>query len=170
MWEEKLVNKLIVICLLYLSTLPAYAAGKQIIGWLEEAHINEARIVLRAKIDTGADNSSVKARILDKFSRGGNEWIRFRLTDRHKHSVELERRIERYATIKRKMASPVERPVVKLGVCLGNVFREVEVNIAERKNFKYQMLIGRSFLKGVFLVDSDLTYETKPNCPGIKGD
>lgn len=146
------------------------AADKQIIGWLEQVHINEARIVLDAKIDTGADNSSIKAKILKKYERDGKQWVRFRLRDKHNHTVVLERKIERYTRIKRKMAPAIRRPVVKLGLCLGNVFREAEVNLAERKKFKYHILIGRSFLKGIFLVDSDMQYETRPVCPDIKGD
>ena len=168
-----LLNKVVktgLIAIMLLTWSMAQAAGKQVIGWVEDVHINEARMNLVAKIDTGADKTSVKAKILKKFKRDGQEWVRFRIIDKHSHSVELERRIERYARIKRKMCPTLRRPVVKLGICLGNIFREVEVNLAKRKGFKYNMLIGRNFLQGVYLVDSALQYESQPQCPGIKGD
>ncbi|MDH5444731.1 MAG: RimK/LysX family protein [Gammaproteobacteria bacterium] len=156
--------------LLFFYQSVVVAANKQVIGWLETIHIGEAKLSLHAKIDTGADNSSIKAKILKKFERNGEEWVRFSISDRHDHSAVIERKVLRYADIKRKMALPIRRPVVQLWICLGNISRDVEVNLAARKNFKYHMLIGRSFLKGKYLVDSEQQYTSTPTCPGIQGD
>ena len=160
------------ICMVTL--LSAYApialADKQVIGWLEQAHIGEAKMRLEAKVDTGADTSSIKAKILDTYERDGKPWVSFRIEDRHDHTVELDRQVIRYASIKRKMAPSTRRPVVRLGICIGSVYRDVEVNLAEREGFKYHMLIGRNYLQGVFLVDSEQQYLTRPTCSGIKGD
>ena len=41
---------------------------------------------------------------------------------------------------------------------------EEEVNLADRTNFDYQMLIGRSFLSGNVLIDPSLQYSFEPNC------
>lgn len=156
--------------LLLIGFSSAQAVDKQVIGWLEYAHINEANIRLRVKIDTGADFSSLKAKILKTFNHNGEDWVRFRLRDGHNDAVVLERKIIRYARIKRKMAPSIKRPVVMLGVCIGNIYREVEVNLAKRKKFKYEMLIGRNYLHDVYLVDSARRYTAGPSCPGIKGD
>ena len=51
-----------------------------------------------------------------------------------------------------------------LGICLGNVYKEVEVNLEDRSKFNYQLLIGRSYLKNSFLVDASATFTLKPNC------
>jgi len=146
------------------------AADKQVIGWLEDVRIGDADMVFKAKVDTGADNTSIKAKVLKKFSRDGSEWVHFRLLNKSGQTAVLERKVLRYAKIKRKMAPSIKRPVVKLGICLGAVYRDVEVNLAERKKFKYHMLIGRSFLRGFYLVDSELQYTLQPSCPVIKGD
>lgn len=140
------------------------AGEKVVIGWLEEVRLERVGLALLAKIDTGADNSSINADILETYQRGKAEWVRFRVTNKQQQSVELERKVVRHAFIKRKRAEPIKRPVVMLGVCLGEVYREVEVNLAERKAFNYHMLIGRSFLQGVFLVDSELKRMTSPGC------
>jgi hypothetical protein len=54
--------------------------------------------------------------------------------------------------------------VIVLGVCLSNVYKEVEVNLVDRANFNYPMLVGRSFLAGSFVVDSGEKYLTTPKC------
>jgi hypothetical protein len=69
--------------------------------------------------------------------------------------------------IKRHDAKPQQRFAVSLGICLGSVYRVVEVNLAERSDFLYQMLIGRSFLAGNFIVDPSAKYTTKPDCKGV---
>jgi len=165
---HKLFGALWVLVLLMCS-VTAQAADKQAIGWLEEVRIGEADMVFKAKVDTGADNTSIKANVLKKFSRDGSEWVRFRLANKSGGTAVLERKVLRYAKIKRKMAPSIKRPVVKLGICLGSVYRDVEINLAERKKFKYHMLIGRSFLRGFYLVDSELQYTLQPSCSGIKG-
>jgi hypothetical protein len=58
------------------------------------------------------------------------------------------------------------RPVIRLGICLGNVYKEVEVNLQDRSKFNYQMLIGRSYLKNSFLVDASATFTVETNCQG----
>lgn len=146
------------------------AAIKQPIGWLEYAYIGEANLRLEAKLDTGADTSSVEAKILRKFTVQGAKWIQFSLTDEHNHTAVLERKIERYVKIKRKLAPSIRRPVIRLGICIGSVYRDVEVNLADRHKFKYQLLIGRNYLQGIFLVDTALHHTARPSCPGIKGD
>lgn len=148
----------------------AHAADKEVIGWLERVHIGETNIQLEAKIDTGADSSSLKAKILKTFVREGEEWVRFRLTDWHDNTVVMERRLVRYVRIKRTLAPSLKRPVVMLGICLGHHYREIEVNLAKRKRFRYQMLIGRDFLRGFYLVDSAQSHTLRPSCPGIKTD
>lgn len=151
--------------LLILLWVPAlYAAEKPVIGWVETVRMMDAGLLLEAKIDTGADNSSVHIDSYTKYMKDGNEWIRFLLKDSSGKSTMLERRIERYAKIKRKMALPLTRPVVRLAVCLGTVRKDIYVNLARRKKFKYKMLIGRNFLRDSFLVDVSHMHTIQPGC------
>lgn len=144
--------------------------SRQVIGYLESVHIAEAGMAFRAKIDTGADSSSINAEVIKPFFRKGKNWIRFRLTNWQGKTVVLERRLERYTTIKRKLALSIKRPVVKLSLCLSGIEHVGEVSLADRKNFKYQMLIGRSYLSGYFLVDPEKIYLTNPTCHGSNGE
>jgi len=142
----------------------AFAANKQVIGWLENVKVDNSDFQLKAKIDTGATTSSLNAKVIKTYIKDNEDWLRFSVTNKDDQNVMLERKVERYVKIKRKSAKSVERPVIKLGVCIENVYRELEVNLANRNNFEYHMLIGRNFLQGYFLVDSELVYQSSPSC------
>lgn len=141
-----------------------HAADKQSIGWLEKVSINNHELQLKAKIDTGATTSSLNAIIIKKFTRDKQRWVQFRVHNKEGEDIFLERKILRTVKIKRKLALPIKRYVISLGICLGNSYREMEVNLANRENFVYRLLIGRNYLKEHFLVDSSRTFTTSPNC------
>ncbi len=140
---------------------------KSIIGWVETVQILPDNISLLAKIDTGADNSSLNATDPIEFRKGGERWIRFSTQMGKDKPIILERPLERYTRIKRKSGTSLKRAVVLLDLCIGTLFKkDVPVNLANRTGFKYPMLIGRSYLKGTAIVDSALTLTQKPACSG----
>jgi len=143
------------------------AQNKQVVGWLEKIRIYPGNLVIHAKLDTGAKNSSLSASHLTAFQRNGEQWVLFNVASRYGKTVTIERKVERTAKIKRHGAKPQIRFAVLLGICLGNVYKEVEVNLVDRSGFIYQMLIGRSFLAGNFIVDPAAKYTSKPNCKGV---
>lgn len=73
--------------------------------------------------------------------------------------------LHRIARIRRHGGRVEERDVVMLGVCLGSVQRTVEVNVVDRSGFDYPVLIGRSFLAGIFVVDPGERFLLTPDCP-----
>ena len=147
------------------STTPPAAQEKHIIGWIETVQILPENLSLPAKIDTGADHSSLNAINQEEFRKGKEKWIRFSIPLENDRAVRLERPILRKARIKRKGATSLKRPVVLFDLCVGTLYKkDVPVNLANRSRFKYPMLIGRSFLKGSALVDSALTLTQQPSC------
>jgi len=134
------------------------------IGWIETVRILPEGLELKAKIDTGADNSSLGAIDWQNFKRNGQKWIRFKLLKNNGGTESFERPLDRYALIKRKQTEALKRPVIKLWLCIGNKKLLVPVNLAKRKKFKYRILIGRSFLKRNFLVDSAKELTQPPTC------
>ena len=59
--------------------------------------------------------------------------------------------------------------MVKLGICLGTIYREEEVTLVDRSGFNYQLLIGRNFTRDDFLVDPGKTFTTSPSCKQAPG-
>jgi hypothetical protein len=157
---------LIMIASSILVASTAFASEKQVVGWLEKARIFPGGYQLSAKIDTGADNSSLNVQDCVVFQREGAEWVRFVVIDDTGKQHKLERKLVRLARIKRHSAPRQERPVALLGICVGAVYREVEVNLVDRSEFKYPLLVGRSFMSGALTVDPSKTYSVEPACPG----
>ena len=170
MFNRSMLIKLLLIFVISLWLTPTQVLAQQTIGWVEYVNIGSQNFRLEAKIDTGADTSSVRAEILKKYSVAGEEWVQFRMENKQNQSVIFERKIERHAEIKGRSGPSVMRPVVRLGICLGNIYSDSEVNLAKRKNFIYPMLIGRNFLEGVFLVGSDKTHTSQPSCKEINSN
>jgi hypothetical protein len=144
----------------------AAASEKQVVGWLERALILPGGFTLSAKMDTGADNSSLNALDFTIENRDGQEWVRFKVTDDEGKTHQFEKKLVRIAKIKRHGAARQERPVVMIGICVGKHYREVEVNLVDRRKYKYQLLIGRSFMSGAITVDPSRSYVLEPECRG----
>lgn len=133
-------------------------------GWVEKATLYPDGITLHAKLDTGARTTSINAADPAFFDRDGRQWARFSITSKDNKSVTIEAPVVRQATIKRHFGNKQTRPVIMLDICIGNVRKIDEVNLVDRSNLNYQLLIGRNFLKGSFLVDSGSTYMLSSGC------
>ncbi|MGB0908952.1 MAG: ATP-dependent zinc protease [Nitrospirales bacterium] len=159
-------------CLIFLAPLPNSHgelvldhSPKLVVGWIEKVQILPQNIMLHAKVDTGADTSSLNVSNLEEIVLKSERWVTFQVTTREGQTITLKKPVRRYVRIKRKGAESQRRPVVQLDLCLGNIFEHnTQVNLANRKNFKYNMLIGRNFLKRHAVVDSAQTYKHEPNC------
>jgi hypothetical protein len=160
--------------ILLFSLIPFYLTGipharssekdKPIVGWIEYVTILPENLKIKAKLDTGARNSSLNAVNIVEFERAGEKYVRFDLTNWKGRTETIEAKLIRMAKIKQHDSAPEHRPVIRIGICLERVYREVEVNLVNRSNFNYQMLIGRSFLKGAFAVDPSKTFTIKTDC------
>jgi hypothetical protein len=156
-----------VISCLFFINFAAHAQEKEVLGWQEKARIYPSDLILHAKLDSGADFSSLDASDVAQFEKGKDHWVRFSLANRYGKQTTLERPIRRFALIKRQDQKTQKRPVILLGICVGTSYMEEEVNLINRSKFSNQMLIGRSFLAGKVLVDPAVTYTTEPDCKGI---
>lgn len=137
-------------------------------GWVERVRL-DGGIVLSAKLDTGADNSSLHALGIRSFLRDGSQWVAFEVAGDDGRKAAFERKVVRITEIKRRGGlRPFERPTVLMGVCLGHVYRVVEVNLADRARFKQPFLVGRTFLANQFVVDSARTNTVEPDCAELK--
>jgi hypothetical protein len=132
-------------------------------GWLEYATLPSG-LKLHAKLDTGAETSSINAVDMEPFMRDDDDWIRFSLTDLKGRKVTLERAVVRTATIKRHFGEKQQRAVVNLEICVGSIKHYTEVSLIDRAGLNYPLLIGRNFLGNALLVDSGHTYLLPTDC------
>ncbi len=144
----------------------ATASQTQVVGWLERALIFPGGFALSAKMDTGADNSSLNVPDFTIENREGQEWVRFKVIDEQGKTHQFEKKLVRMAKIKRHAATRQERPVVMMGICIGKHYQEVEVNLVDRRTYKYPLLIGRSFISGAMIVDPSKSFVLEPECRG----
>ena len=155
------------------------AAPKQklVMGWLESIFIKPWNRRLTAKLDTGAKTSSLHADNIEHFSKAGEDWVRFNLGDIEDNRlapIRVEKPLVRTVNIKCRGddCQPSKRDVVVLTVCKNGRDFEAEFNLVDRSNFNYPVLLGRSFLKGVALVDAEETFLFKADqdpCVGRAG-
>ena len=137
-----------------------------VVGAVERVQIEPEDLVLQARVDTGARTSSIDAQDITPFERDGKPWVKFKLPlrDDKKSSTEITTPVTGRASIKRHGEEPLHRLVVSLRVVLGPVDRLSDFTLADRSGYDYPVLIGRSYLQGVALVDVDreLTLTPRP--------
>lgn len=149
----------------------AVRAPKIILGWLETTQMLDSGMRIKTKLDVGAKTSSMQASNIERFERDGVPWVRFDFTDEDvdtekEHTLRLEGPLVREVVIKRHGAPSITRPVVTQEFCLYNQIYRTEFSLADRGKFNYSILLGRSFLSRVALVDPAETFLSRPNCAG----
>ena len=138
---------------------------KRRLGWVERALVTEQGITVKAKLDSGARTSSLDARNIERFRRDGEEMVRFDfINPSDGRKVRVERPVLRTVRIREHGGGYQRRPVVAVWLCLGDVARDVEVTLVNRKGFIYPLLVGRRAMEGLIVIDPDETVTTPPTC------
>lgn len=146
---------------------------KVILGLHEEARIKELGLDIEAKLDTGAVSASLSAYDIQPVMRDGEEWVRFRLgvaDDAGWRELPLDDTVR----IRRRIAdmdgdltqTATSRPVVRLTVCVGEREVPMRVNLTDRRNFSYALLLGAEGLRDLrSLVDPAQAFSSgSPRC------
>ncbi|WNC67963.1 RimK/LysX family protein [Thalassotalea nanhaiensis] len=137
----------------------AYPSDKILIGEVENVFLVKEKTTFAARIDTGADTSSLGVYNLTKFERDGKKWVKFSLLA-DKNSKIFEYPI--YDTVRIKQQSNMkaeERLEIKISIKVGREeYRNQTFNLADRSHLEFQVLIGRNFLKDIALVDVSKKY------------
>ena len=137
-------------------------------GWIETVTFPDYGIAIDAKLDTGADSSSIDVTDLDRFKRNGKVWYRFTLTGNDGKTATVEQQTNRVARIKRAEVEDTRRPIVRLKICVAGHETETDFTLTDRSERRAQALIGRRFLASRILVDSSRTHLFAKPCQGGK--
>ena len=138
------------------ATSPAMEyQDKMVVGSVEWVYMPVSGHHYKARVDSGATTSSIHATNIERFERNGNKWVRFELKDDERveqHVVEAP--LMRIASVKQaSTAEPILRPVVKLSIALGAAIHESEFTLTDRSQMEFTVLLGRTFLQDLALID-----------------
>ena len=142
----------------------AWSQEKHVFGYLENVMVSKAGVTLQAKLDTGADTSSLHAENIKRFRRAGERFVRVQVRDGEGELITLERHLARIARIRRHDGDYQRRPVVEMSVCIGAVQRRVEINLIDRTGLNFPFLLGRSAMEGAVVIDPERTFTAEPSC------
>lgn len=131
-------------------------ANLPIVGGVENLYIPPFEISFQARMDTGAETSSIDAQNIRPFERDGEKWVSFNITNRkngQKHH--FEKPIIRKTSIIRTLKEE-KRYVVHFAIKMGDEIIDTEFTLNDRSKFEYQILIGRNIISGRYLIDSSI--------------
>ncbi len=139
---------------------------KTIIGHSETVFFGaEKSMVFDAKVDSGAETSSIHALNVVAFSRkvteNGEEkellFVRFNTADDAGRSRQLERMVSRIDQV-RSASGTSTRYFFREVVWVDDTSYEIEINLADRSALSKKMLIGKNLLNQGYLIDTNQAY------------
>ena len=132
-----------------------------LIGWREWLALPALGLPeVKAKIDTGALSSSLHVENLETFERDGRTWLRFAVAPRRRGGRLY--RCEAPASDRRDVTDSggrtTRRWFVHTDIALGGRRFRAEMNLTDRGDMLFPMLLGRTALRGRFRIDPQLSY------------
>ncbi|UYH56020.1 RimK/LysX family protein [Qipengyuania sp. SS22] len=142
-----------------------------VVGWRELVHLPQLGLhAMPAKIDTGARTSSLHGTVLEEFERDGENFVRFAVDFEQQHVRQVCEAV--HVDIRGITSSNGEtqrRYVIKTPLRIGDLEFRAEISLADRRDMKFPMLIGRSSLRRRFVVDSGYSWLQTPERKTTKG-
>ena len=134
-----------------------------VIGWRERVSFPDFDVVgVKAKVDSGAQTSSIHA-FRPRFShREDGEWVSFEIHPRRrsrKDAIRVSAKVLTHRWIRSSNGTRELRPVIVTTMMLGDEVFEAEMTLANRHLMAYRMILGRSAMRGRFIVDPSKSYQ-----------
>ncbi len=135
---------------------------KKILGWREWVSLPELGIdLIKAKIDTGARTSSLHAFSIEEFTKGGKSFVRFGIHPfQRRIDVEIfcEAQVRDQRQVTDSGGHSELRYVIESEVKLGEMSWPIELTLTNRDSMGFRMLLGRTALRKLYLVDPGASY------------
>lgn len=134
-----------------------------LVGWREWLSLPDLGVeAIKAKVDTGARSSALHTHEYEVYeSPEGISRVRFLLHPlRGRDGVEVQgdAAVVDFAEVKDSGGHRERRPFIRTIVRLGEIGWPVDLNLTNRESMKFRMLLGRTAIRGRFLVDSACSY------------
>jgi len=138
------------------------AEQKRVIGWREWVQLPDLGVVeMKAKVDTGADNSSLHAFNVERIERDGAEYVRFEIHPKQrskKPTILCEAPLAMEKKVKNPGGRTELRPVIRTRVVVAGEEIEALVNLTSRDEMGFRMLLGRRAVRSRFVIDPGRSY------------
>jgi hypothetical protein len=135
---------------------------KIIVGWREWVGLPELGLpAIKAKIDTGARTSTLHAFELATFYENGKQRVKFKIHPQQKDTETVVTCVadvvdERFVTD--SGGHREQRLIIITRVTIGPWSWPIEMTLTARDNMMFRMLLGRTAMKGVAVVDPSRSY------------
>lgn len=132
----------------------------KLIGNLEEVHFGENRdLQLNAKVDTGAESSSLHAEKIHPFTKIENGvavlYVNFQTRDENFKTRSFTRPVVKMGEVKSALGTS-QRYFIREKIWIGEGYHYVNVNLADRSHLKRKFLVGKNILDEGYLVNTAL--------------
>lgn len=137
----------------------------RVFGWKEWIYLEGHTKRIKAKLDTGAKTSSIHAENIKMIEKDGVKWVRFTVVvssgkDSEK-KMDCEAPYSRQARVRTAGGVLSERVVVHLKFRIGELERVAEFTLNNRGDMIHPILLGRSAIKTLGLMDANSIYLAK---------
>ncbi|MBW3667218.1 MAG: RimK/LysX family protein [Actinobacteria bacterium] len=132
------------------------------IGWREWVQLPDLGVdEVKAKVDTGADNSSLHAFNIERFEEEGVPMVHFEIHPRQRKrrpSIDCVAEVVKERLVKNPGGRAELRPVIRTPVVVAGVELDALVNLTTRDEMTFRMLLGRRTVRRHFVVDPGRSY------------
>lgn len=133
-----------------------------VVGWREWLTLPELNLPhLKAKLDTGARTSALHAFHVDPFESEGKLWVSFGIHPIQGNTdqvIECEAPVIDQRNVSDSGGHTETRYVIDTQICMGDFSWRAECTLTNRDSMKFRMLLGRTAISDLFLVNSAVSY------------
>jgi hypothetical protein len=150
------------------TTEPEACSSKAVVGHTEQVFLGqESYLQYQAKIDSGADTSSLHATHLKFTPEPDGQfpgWIEFDVSDDQLIRKRLKRKVSRISRVK-SSSGITERYFVWDVLWVENKMYALEFNLADRSALSKKMILGKNFLSLGYVVDTTVSFRLPASVP-----
>lgn len=158
------------------SVAPPPKPTLRVIGWREWVELPGLELPpIKAKMDTGARTSALHAVHITPFSQRGKEYVNFVVHPQqrdHKQAINCRAPLVGRRVVTDSGGKREERYVVRTKLRMGRKTWFIELTLTNRQDMGFRLLLGRTALKGRFLVNPGKSFRLakRPAAKGMQGE